>query len=361
MIFWCQTVHRVLQIHFWGEVAGDSTGSVEKIIYATATRLNNFHVDVACKGDRDLTRVERGVSFHVFSEDHIKNKIFNKILGLGTFTFSRLLKIIENTKPDILHFHNRHELVDRVARKISYRPKIICHYHRHFQQLCVPDSAGRLVAVSADIEKYIVTQSGTSKKIVVLGNPISDRAIEFGKDSASPHNSVPKILFPGGAQAHKGFGELIEAADNLDAAGQNYQLLLAGPQLDKFSPTSGKVRNLGYLGADEYYSALADSDIFVLPSHHEGLSVAALEALYFKKILVVTRGPFQDFLDDSNAILVEPRNSQSLYGGLRKAIELPSGAAQTLRQKAYDTSLGFLPEKIASGLEAIYEQLLGKN
>lgn len=111
---------------------------------------------------------------------------------------------------------------------------------------------------------------------------------------------------------------------------------------------------------DEYYSVLGNADIFVLPSHREGFGLAALEALYYKKILVVTRGQFQDFLDDSNAILVAPKNSQSLFEGLKRAIDLQPSVVQALAQRAHNTSLDFLPERIASKLVIIYEHLLKK-
>ena len=67
---------------------------------------------------------------------------------------------------------------------------------------------------------------------------------------------------------------------------------------------------------------MSAADVFVLPSHHEGFGLVALEAMAAGTSVVGSDvGGLSYLLKDHAGILVKPRDSKSLAAGLREALE----------------------------------------
>ena len=98
-----------MHIHFWGN-ALNLTGSVEKVLSSFA-RIDDSEIEVfvASSGETDASCKEDG-NYVFFRESVLTNRVLNKWLGLGVFTYPSLIRLIKRYKPDILHFHNRHNL-----------------------------------------------------------------------------------------------------------------------------------------------------------------------------------------------------------------------------------------------------------
>lgn len=347
-----------MHIHFWGNVANTS-GSVEKIILSFAKCMTKFQPIVASLDGDAKNSTIANILFYTFRENKIKNKIFNKIMGLGVFTFDELIPIIELEKPAILHFHNRQNLVDRVVNRLSYRPKVIVHYHRHFGNVVIPGTAHLALAVSNEIKKYIIGKSTTSIPIDVLANPLPDFLLSLRKLDVQNHH--PILMYAGGQHKHKGFYDLLDAIDRFDAS-ERYELLLAGTALEEVGSVAPNVRVLGYLSSDRYFAEMQRADIVVMPSHCEPFGLVALESMYLGKLLVASNNcGLAEFVDESCAILIEPKNPESLFVGLKKAIELVrsnDSSLRTLQENARQRSAKFLPSVVTEKIEAIYSKLL---
>ncbi len=106
-----------------------------------------------------------------------------------------------------------------------------------------------------------------------------------------------------------------------------------------------RLRRLGY--RTDIPALLAGADIFVLPSHFEGLPMSVIEAMLCGLPVVATaiRGPREQVLDGETGLLVPPRNVDALAAALRRlAADLPLrrrlGAAGRERALArYDEAL----------------------
>jgi glycosyltransferase involved in cell wall biosynthesis len=121
----------------------------------------------------------------------------------------------------------------------------------------------------------------------------------------------------------KGFDRLLEAVCHLPQC----HLLVIGdgplrPSYQKFiddNRLSERVRLLGSVSRETVWDYLAAADIFVLPSVHEGLSVAMIEALGFGLPVVASRiGGTVDLLQHGvNGLLVAPGDSAALESALQ--------------------------------------------
>jgi Ran GTPase-activating protein (RanGAP) involved in mRNA processing and transport len=125
-------------IDFHGDLILNKEGSAQKVIKSFC---DNLDIDISCLSvsyNSYKEEIINNVKYYTVPENRLKNKIFNKILNLKLFTYDEMIKIMEKEKFDILHFHNRLELVDKLVNRLSYKPKIVCHFHREFNNPIIP-------------------------------------------------------------------------------------------------------------------------------------------------------------------------------------------------------------------------------
>ena len=135
-----------------------------------------------------------------------------------------------------------------------------------------------------------------------------------------------KYLFVGRPSKDKGIEELIEAINILKLDNFDFQLEIVG-DYDKVANDFLRETIIEY-GLEDYinFSGFTNnpkelknifecSDVFVLPSHHEGFPRVVYEAMTFGLPMVLTNLPsYKHTLDyNVNCEFVEVRNSHSLY------------------------------------------------
>jgi glycosyltransferase involved in cell wall biosynthesis len=347
----------VLHVHFWGDVRLGA-GSVDKVLAAFAQMDDAaFSVGIACLGEGASEPYGRA-TLYPFAEDRLKNKICNKLLGLKVFTFSRLVDLIKELRPALLHVHNRHALVDRLIQALDYRPCVLCHYHRKFGEFVVPEAADGLVAVSGAVRQALISACAPSVPIEVVHNPVPGGVVAMAPVPANGRK--PRLLYGGGRQGNKGFFEL-EAALSTGLA-ERFEVVLCGPELAGYSPTF-PARVAGLLAAPAFLDEMRQADVVAMPSHHEGFSILALEALGMGKLLVATTGGgLGEILDHSNALLHEVGNADELAERLAQAASLVRDKSAEQRESFYraalKTAARFSVDAINRDLAAVYRRYL---
>src|SRR5205823_7010869 len=132
------------------------------------------------------------------------------------------------------------------------------------------------------------------------------------------------------------------------------------------------VRQAGSLGLAEsvrFTGALADvrvplaaMDVFVLPSHAEGMSNALLEAMAARRPVVATAvGGTHEVLDGGAGVLVPPGNPGRLASEIMKLLADPARAARLGEAARRRVEQRFDARAMAQQLEALYAERLARS
>jgi glycosyltransferase involved in cell wall biosynthesis len=161
-------------------------------------------------------------------------------------------------------------------------------------------------------------------KLVVLGNWID--AGGYATAAADRAHRAPParpvVLFMGWMEQAKGVFELVDAARRLRQRGLDFRLVMCGSggQYDALveqcgqDPLAGTVEFRGWVDEPKKRAALAEADLLVLPSYHEGLPNSLVEAMAAGLPVVTTPVGGIPCLVESgrNGLLVPPRDAEKL-------------------------------------------------
>lgn len=348
-----------MHLHFWADIR-NTAGSVEKVISAFAGHGNQYEHVIACcpaGGTNGREYRHHGIRVLPFRESRLRNRVLNKMLGLGAFTYPHLVEIINREQPAVLHIHNRQEVVDLLVARLNYRPRVLVHYHRHFAQPVIPKLADQLIFISSATAKDILGKTNSKIQSCIVGNPLSQEICSRLKaPSPKTHNALPIILFGGGGNPIKGGAELIAAFQTLPPG--SARLILAGRKIEQLPGLpSAAIDVIGEIPADKFFDLMQSVDIVAMPSYDEPFGLVAQEAMALGKLLVVSAcGGLTEFTDDDCAIVIPPKNPEALVDGLQRALNLlkdASGLAHLLRN-ARQRIAAFEPDLVTGKLEDAY-------
>jgi glycosyltransferase involved in cell wall biosynthesis len=152
------------------------------------------------------------------------------------------------------------------------------------------------------------------------------------------------VLFMGRLNIKKGLDLLLPAFKKVHEQLPNAILVLAGPDdgyqaetedFIKRNNLGTRIKLVGMLTDTHKKEALADADLFVLPSYSEGFSIAVLEAMTSRvAALVSDRVGFGDYIKRYEAAYLTPLTSDGVADGLLKILQDKSYAAE-LSNRAY--------------------------
>lgn len=305
-----------------------------------------------------------------------------------------LFRILADLNPDIVHTHNpKPGIYGRLVASVRRTPVIVNTVHGlyatpddRFGRRMIVYQLERLAAHFSDAElvqnpEDLITLERIGvpgRKLHLLGNGIdleqfSPHAVpdrvrhqircQLG---ASPDTVV--VTAVGRLVSEKGFPEFFAAARHLRTSRPNALFVAVGPEepaktdglsrSDMDEAIKAGVRILGYRA--DVVSIYAASDIFVLPSHREGMPRSAIEASAMGLPIVATdiRGCRQVVDDGSNGILVSPRDALALSAAIAHLIDAPElrlrfGQAGVLKARAQ-----FDQEAVINKTLTVYRDLL---
>ncbi|WP_423823430.1 glycosyltransferase family 4 protein [Salinisphaera sp. SPP-AMP-43] len=161
--------------------------------------------------------------------------------------------------------------------------------------------------------------------------------------------------------AQKGQSHLIEAARRAAAQRPSMHFVLAGAGRDRqvFERQANGLANVEFAGfVDNVGDYLAAADAFVLPSRHEGIGGAALDAMRAGLPVVASAvDGLPEFVDDGyNGLLVPPGDPNALYDAIARLQDEPE-LARSLGTAGRRTAVRFSVARMADAYQALYARI----
>ncbi len=176
---------------------------------------------------------------------------------------------------------------------------------------------------------FLVTELGVSAgRIAIVPNGVPSPALGRRVRPDRP----PELLFLGRLGARKGVPELIEALAAPALRARDWHATIAGDgdaapfrAAVQAHGLDGRVELPGWTDRTTTARMLAGADMLLLPSHHEALPIAVLEALAQGVAVITTPvGSVPEFLEDGvNALLVPPGDVGALAGAIIRLLDDP--------------------------------------
>jgi glycosyltransferase involved in cell wall biosynthesis len=186
----------------------------------------------------------------------------------------------------------------------------------------------------ADLKRFLGFEH-PNVEIIPNGMNLQDFAILPEKNSFRNQFQIAKdkqlILFMSRINLKKGLDLLLPAFKQISSLRNDCLLILAGSDDGYLTETqnfiheynlSDKIVLVGMITGKDKLAALTDADIFVLPSHSEGFSIATLEALISGvPSLLSDRVGFGEAIRETNAAHLVELNENSIIEGLNKMLD----------------------------------------
>lgn len=186
----------------------------------------------------------------------------------------------------------------------------------------------------SDLRRFLGFQH-PNVQIIPNGMNLSDFKKLPAKNIFREKYSIPKdkkiILFLSRINLKKGLDLLLPAFKEIASQRNDCLLIMAGPDDGYLSETErfikennlhDKIKLVGMLTGNDKLAAFADANIFALPSHSEGFSIATLEALIAGiPSLLSDRVGFGKAIRENHAAHLVDLNVGSIVEGLNKMLD----------------------------------------
>jgi peptidoglycan/LPS O-acetylase OafA/YrhL len=186
--------------------------------------------------------------------------------------------------------------------------------------------ASHVVVLGENWRGFLVREAGVpAGRISVIPN-----GVPRPEACAKQAGATPKLLFLGRLCTRKGVPDLIAALAMPSLRDKAWHATIAGDgnaapyrAMLNWHCLHARVTMPGWTGRRETASLLAQSDILVLPSYHEALPLAVVEALAAGVAVITTPvGAVPEFLQDGvSALLVRPGAPAELAGAILRLLD----------------------------------------
>lgn len=292
----------------------------------------------------------------------------------------RLVKMLRGNSADVIHMHTSHAgTPGGLAARLAGTPVRILSRRVDFSVRGNPLRKAkyewgidRIIAVSDGIREVLVRDGIRPEKISVIRSGIDLTAFDpalprekFRKELGLD-DQTPLIGTVGHFADHKGHRYLIEAAPTVIERIPPARFVLVGEgALRQALEARAAGLNLGnrviFTGfRHDIPSILAALDLFVLPSHLEGLCTSLMDAMAMKKPVVAARtGGVPEVVEDGvTGRLVPPRDSAALAEAVVALMADPGLRTRMGEAARQRVEMRFSAELMVDETERVYNEVL---
>tara|TARA_Y100000741_G_scaffold364082_1_gene354011 strand:+ start:9605 stop:10708 length:1104 start_codon:yes stop_codon:yes gene_type:complete len=322
-------------------------------------------VDILCSnvfGDYSKTENEK-ISVHQFN-----TSIFNKIWIGHSIEFKKF--IADNIlNYDVIHIHEMwhylHFFSIKLARTHNIPYVITPHggleerrlknikkkifFNLIEKNIC--NNAKYIHALTKYEEEDILSLCPDAKTQVIpngVGKALKAKEAFKIKNELKINKSSKIILFLGRLHKDKGLDLLIRAFKKIED--RDWILIIAGPDEHGYRQKYKNIKNTiftGLVDGNIKASLYEVSDVFILPSYGEGFSMSLLEAMSYKKPLIISKFCYFSDIEKHKAGLIIELNENEIIKSLYKILdddnlknEMSNNSFQLVKKK-YDNKFIF--------------------
>ena len=273
---------------------------------------------------------------------NIPYEIINRNPKRRILTMWKVCKLLQKTKPNIVHTHHLGQLFYSVIGAKLCGAKII---HTEHSNIGISDMKNRLLlkvlskfceyvtSVSDDVRDFLYRKAGIpDKKLLVIYNGVDltrfNPAVVLPKTALGFKETDKIIGIVGSLIEVKDHLTLLAAFHEIQKTEANVKLLIVGDgdgreSLIQESRRLGIHDNVRFLGVrKDIPQLLSAMDVFVLCSISEGMPLALLEAMAMERPVVATSvGSIPSVLKNKiNGLLVGPKKPMELAAAIRSIL-----------------------------------------
>jgi glycosyltransferase involved in cell wall biosynthesis len=283
----------------------------------------------------------------VYVQSHSDGSALQK-LGIAMTGYAKFARLLAQRKVRLVHIHLSSRasfwrklplvIVSTLARK-----PVLLHLHgsefmSFYRDECGPvrkrivkfafDHSAAVIALSPQWAQDIKEITSNPRIEIILNRvPVPDQPVERANSDGCPH-----LLFLGRLGRRKGIYDLLDALASIKNQGTNFRLTAAGDgelaQVAARAQTLGLAKHIdlpGWIDEETRNTLLHKADIFVLPSHAEGLPMSLLEAMAASLPVVCSSvgGMPIAVTDGIDGIIVSPGDVDSLARALDRLLRNP--------------------------------------
>jgi len=292
----------------------------------------------------------------------------------------RLTHAVRSRNINIIHSHSSHALLTGAAVQRLSGVRLHVHTRRvdfpirrqPFSLWKYRRGCDHIIAISEGVRDVLLTAGVTSERISVIHSGIAADTLLQAVQGTDPRREFgweqPKLLALTVAALtdHKGHRYLLDALATVIPNHPELLVLFVGdgelrPQLERQAQAAGIGGRLRFTGfRHDVPDLLAAADVFILPSHLEGLCTSLLDAMAFALPVVATAvgGIPEAVADGVTGILVPPRDPSALARAIEQLLtdpELRKNYGQAGRERVRQM---FDIRAAATDILALYRRLI---
>jgi glycosyltransferase involved in cell wall biosynthesis len=290
----------------------------------------------------------------------------------------RLWRLVERTRPDIVHFHTAraHALafwLPRLSSRAIATRRMDYPLRRSWRtRLLYNRRVAAVVAISEEVRRRLLEAGVVPERVRVIPSGVEapaalpDERVREAARRCLAAGAATVVATVASLERRKGIDVLLEALAILRRAGTEAVCLVCGDgterlALQRRAEELGLERAVRFLGhRADVSEVLAAADVFALPSRHEGLGVAVLEAMAVGLPVVASSvgGIPEAVVDGVTGVLVPPEDPLLLAAALARCLEDPEAAREMGRRGRERVLERYSMEASARAYEVLYGQVL---